>query len=93
MGKNTADANDWIDWATLESRIPYDELPSFHRAFLQLARPDEDWDNAFLRKVQGNVQAVLKQLERNDLAKQQGDKLLVSKTMIPEAFQQYAEQE
>lgn len=93
MGKKHKKNDTWIDWATLESRIPYDELPSFHRAFLQLARPDEEWDNTFLRKVQGNVQAVLKQLERNNLAKQEGDCLLVSKTMIPESFQQYVEQE
>ena len=56
---------DWIDWHRLEGAIPLDELPSFHRAFLKLTKPDEaDWDKAFLRQVQGKVQASLKALER-----------------------------
>lgn len=81
----------WIDWNALEQAIPLDELPSFQRSFLQLARPDkaEDWDNTFLRKVQGNVQSTLKQLEREGKMKEEDGKLLIDKALIPEAFQKY----
>ncbi len=82
----------WIDWNRLEQAIPLDELPSFHRAFLKLTKPDEtDWDKAFLRQVQGKVQASLKALERQGLAKTEGEKLLVAKEMIPEAYLKYGD--
>jgi len=81
----------WIDWNVLEQKIPLDELPSFQRSFLQLAQPakEEDWDNTFLRKVQGNVQATLKQLQREGRMKEEDGKLLIDRGLIPEAFQQY----
>jgi hypothetical protein len=80
----------WINWQQLEQAIPLDELPNFHRAFLKLTRPDEaDWDTAFLRQVQGKVQGSLKALERQGLAKTEGDKVFVAKEMIPELFWQY----
>lgn len=65
-----ADDLEWIDWHALERAIPLDELPSMHRAFLQLHRPgEEDWENVFLRKVQGKVQATLKELVRQGEAR------------------------
>lgn len=81
----------WIDWSALEEKIPLDELPGFHRAFLQLARPkeSEDWDNTFLRKIQGKVQGTLKQLKREGRIKEEDGKLLIDKALIPEAFQKY----
>jgi hypothetical protein len=80
----------WINWQQLEQAIPLDELPKFHREFLKLTRPDEaDWDTAFLRQVQGKVQGSLKALERQGLAKTEGDKVFVAKEMIPELFWQY----
>jgi hypothetical protein len=80
----------WIDWSKLEGTIPLDELPSFHRAFLKLTKPGEaDWDTAFLRQVQGKVQSSLKALERQGLAKTEGERLFVAKEMIPEEFQKY----
>ena len=84
----------WINWSALEEKIPLDELPSFHRSFLQLAKPapeggDEDWDNAFLRKVQGNVQATLKQLEREGRMKEEDGKMLIDKKLIPDEFHQF----
>ena len=81
----------WVSWEGLESAIPLDELPTFHRAFLKLARPDEDYADAPLRQVQGKVQASLKQLERNGRAKTEGETLFVAKEMIPESFQRYAD--
>ena len=84
--------HDWVDWSGLEQRIPLDDLPRFHRAFLTLSRPEEDWEEATLRKVQGKVQASLKQLERDGLAKTEGDGFYVAKGMIPEDFQSYADE-
>jgi hypothetical protein len=81
---------EWVNWQTLESRIPLDELPRFHRAFLKLVRPDDtDWDKAFLRQIQGKVQASLKQLKREGQAKQEGDVLLVTRQMVPDAYYKY----
>ncbi|MGL4609225.1 MAG: hypothetical protein ACRCYY_05995 [Trueperaceae bacterium] len=80
----------WIDWYKLEGSMPLDELPTFHRAFLKLTKPDEaDWDTAFLRQVQGKVQGSLKMLERQDLAKVEGERLLVAKEMVPKEFYKY----
>ena len=83
---------DFVDWPALEARIPLDELPAFHRAFLETVRPGEaDWEGAFLRQVQGKVQASLKQLHRAGRAKEENGVLYVDKTVIPEAFLRYAE--
>lgn len=79
----------WIDWHALERSIPLDDLPTFHRQFLALARPDEDYSQAALRQVQGKVQASLKALERGGHAKTEGDTLFVDKTYVPEAFYPY----
>ena len=79
--------NDWINWTLLEQNIPLDELPEFHRAFLKHNRPNEqDWDKTFLRQIQGKVQATLKQLERQNLARFEIDTLLVSPDAIPEGY-------
>jgi len=83
---------EWTNWPRLEARIPLDDLPAFHRAFLERVRPGEgDWETAFLRQVQGKVQASLKGLERSGRAKHEGDTLYVDKTAIPEAFLHYAD--
>ena len=83
---------DFVDWSALETRIPLDELPAFHRAFLETVRPGEaDWEGAFLRQVQGKVQASLKQLQRSGQAKEENGVLYVDKAVIPEAFLRYAE--
>ncbi len=83
---------DWIDWPRLESRIPLDELPAFHRAFLEKVRPGEaDWSAAFLRQVQGKVQATLKGLERTGRAKREDGVLFVDRTVVPEAFLRYTD--
>ncbi len=74
----------WIDWHELEERIPLDELPAFHRAFLAKHRPEADWQRSPLRQVQGKVQATLKRLERQGLAKTEQGKLLVRQDALPE---------
>jgi len=78
---------DWIDWQGLELSVGLDDLPSFHREFLKLNRTGEaDWDTVFLRQIQGKVQATLKQLERANKAKFEGEVLFVLKEAIPEAY-------
>ena len=63
----------WIDWTALERALPLDDLPDLHRALLERHRPDEDdWSEAFLRKVQGKVQATLAALEREERAVRDG---------------------
>ncbi len=83
--------HDWIDWLKLQRRIPLDELPAFHRAFLAIVRPEEAWDKAPLRQVQGKVQAAIKQLERQGLAKAEGERLLVARDKLPISFLHYLE--
>lgn len=79
----------WVDWHALERNIPLDDLPNFHRQFLALARPDEDYSEAALRQVQGKVQASLKALERQGHAKTEGETLFVEQAFVPEAFHKY----
>lgn len=78
---------DWLDWQAIEQGLPLDDLPTFHREFLKHNRPDEEnWDEAFLRKIQGKVQATLKALERQGLAHSEEGKLWVNPAIIPEAY-------
>lgn len=79
----------WVDWYALEARIPLDELPAFHRAVLARLYPEEAWEAMFLRKVQGKLQAALRQLERDGLARREGGALWVASTVVPEAFRHY----
>lgn len=78
-----------VSWRSLEERIPLDELPGFHRAFLHHNRPGEDFSQAFLRQVQGKVQATLKQLEREGRAHQEGETVWLERSAIPEAYRSY----
>ncbi|MCA9835904.1 MAG: hypothetical protein KC422_03280 [Trueperaceae bacterium] len=78
---------DWLNWQVLEQSLPLDELPAFHRAFLNHNRPDEEnWDEAFLRRIQGKVQATLKALERKGLAKTEKGILWIAQAALPEAY-------
>lgn len=75
----------WIDWHALERAIPLDELPAFHRAFLEEVEPGERWREAPLRRVQGKVQAALKRLERQGLARRDalGERLWLARRLLP----------
>jgi hypothetical protein len=81
----------WIDWDALERAIPLDELPRFHRAFLEKQQPEVDWQAASLRQVQGKVQAALKRLTREGLAKHEGEAFLVAEERLPEGYSAYTE--
>ena len=81
-----------VDWQALESCIPFDELPAFHRAFLQVLEPNEDWQNAFLRRVQGKVQAALKRLLRDGSAAYMEGRYWLDAELVPEAYRGYLEE-
>ena len=81
-----------VDWYALERRIPLDELPAFHRAFLALVDPTEKWDETSLRRIQGKVQANLKRLRRDGYAEQSGKKLWVDLDLIPDTCLCYLEE-
>jgi len=82
-----------VDWQALESCIPLDELPSFHRAFLQRLEPGEDWQNAFLRRVQGKVQASLKRLLREGAAGYEDGRYWLDAGLVPQPFRGYLMEE
>jgi hypothetical protein len=80
-----------VDWQALEACVPLDELPAFHRAFLEMVEPGQDWQAAFLRRVQGKVQASLKRLLREGAAGYEDGRLWVDATCVPDAFRMYVE--
>ncbi|MEJ2666488.1 MAG: hypothetical protein P8Z81_05220 [Deinococcales bacterium] len=82
-----------VDWQALESCIPLDDLPAFHRAFLEHIEPDEDWQAAFLRRVQGKVQAALKRLLREGAAGYEGGRYWLDVELVPDAFRGYLMEE
>jgi len=82
-----------VDWQALESCIPYDELPSFHRAFLETLEPGVDWQAAFLRRVQGKVQAALKRLLRDGAAVYDEGRYWLDVQLVPEAYRAYLQEE
>lgn len=75
-----------VDWEALERCLPLDDLPAFHRAFLERVAPGEDWQGAFLRRVQGKVQAALKRLQRDGGAGYHDGRLHVDASLIPDAW-------
>jgi hypothetical protein len=81
-----------VDWEALESCLPLDELPAFHRAFLERCVPGEDWQGAFLRRVQGKVQATLKRLQREGAAVYHEGRLHVDLSLVPEAYRGFVEE-
>ena len=80
-----------VDWQALESCIPFDQLPAFHRAFLERVEPGEDWANAFLRRVQGKVQASLKRLLRDGSASYHKGRYWLDVSLVPEGFRDYVQ--
>jgi len=82
-----------VDWQALESCIPFDELPAFHRAFLERLEPSVDWQAAFLRRVQGKVQAALKRLLREGAAGYEEGRYWLDAGLVPDAFRGYLKEE
>jgi hypothetical protein len=57
-----------LPWSELESAIPLEELPAFHRAFLELHRPELEARALPLRRVQQYVSQTLRLLVGRGLA-------------------------
>jgi hypothetical protein len=82
-----------IRWSEVESRIDLNELPRFHRAFLNLHRPELQADTLPLRRVQQYVTQTLFQLAKSGQAQRvasfggdsrEGEDFLVEEGVIPE---------
>ncbi len=75
-----------IRWSQLEAAIPLDQLPTFHRAFLNLNRPELKADQLPLRRVQQYVSQTLHSLVQQGQAKQQEEEFWLEPDVIPEAY-------
>lgn len=73
-----------IRWSEVESRIDLNELPRFHRAFLNLHRPELQADTLPLRRVQQYVTQTLFQLLKGGRAQRVDEDFLVEEAVIPE---------
>ncbi len=78
----------WTDWRNLEASIPLEQLPTFHRDFLQ-SRGIEN--TTMLRRIQQNVERELNIMLRDGTAQYQAERLLVSSQSIPEAWRSFAD--
>jgi hypothetical protein len=70
----------WIDWRELESLTPLEDLPEFHRAFLQSRGINPQ--TMMLRRVQQAVERELNTLLRDGQAKLEDGRLLVQKSVL-----------
>ncbi|MCL6525516.1 MAG: hypothetical protein K6T57_01415 [Thermaceae bacterium] len=75
-----------IRWSELEAQIPLDELPAFHRAFLELHRPELEAQTLPLRRVQQYVVQTLHTLAQSGQARQVGEDFEVSSEVLPPAY-------
>ncbi|HEU4741496.1 MAG TPA: hypothetical protein VFS50_07875 [Meiothermus sp.] len=73
-----------IRWSEVESWIDLNELPRFHRAFLNLHRPELQADTLPLRRVQQYVTQTLFQLVKGGQARREGEDFLVDEAAIPQ---------
>ncbi len=70
-----------IDWIALEERIGLEDLPAFHRAFLE-SRGVTDAQGMFLRRVQQAVERELNKLVKEGRASRDGDQVQVDRSVI-----------
>lgn len=73
-------------WSTLEAAIPLSELPTFHRAFLNLHRPELAADTLPLRRVQQYVSQTLHSLVKEGKAKRIDEDFEVEREVVPEPY-------
>ncbi len=74
-------------WSNLEAAIPLSELPAFHRAFLNLHRPELAADTLPLRRVQQYVSQTLHSLVKEGKAKRIEEDFEVEREVVPEPYQ------
>jgi hypothetical protein len=72
---------DEIRWRELEARIPLDDLPAFHRAFLH-ARGVTDPEDMMLRRVQQSVERELNKLVQAGQARREGEEIIVQRAAL-----------
>ena len=72
---------DAVSWRALEGRVPLDDLPAFHRAFLTW-RGVEGADTLPLRRVQQRVEAELNKLVQQGLAKREEDEVQIERAAL-----------
>ncbi|WP_420595361.1 hypothetical protein [Deinococcus sp.] len=72
---------DSVSWRDLEARVPLDELPTFHRAFL-IWRGVEGAGEMPLRRVQQRVEAELNKLVQARQAQRTENDVLMSRAAL-----------
>ncbi len=75
-----------VRWSELEARIPLHELPAFHRAFLQLHRPELSAHALPLRRVQQYVNQTLHSLAREGKAQRVDEDFELEAQQLPPAY-------
>ncbi len=75
----------WINWRELESKIPLEQLPEFHRAFL-LSRGTPNPESMMLRRVQQSVEREINTLIKEGHAKLEQETILVSSQFVPQPW-------
>jgi hypothetical protein len=75
-----------LRWSQIEAAIPLDELPRFHRAFLNLHRPELNADTLPLRRVQQYVSQTLHSLVQQGKAMKEGDDVVLGMEEIPDGY-------
>jgi hypothetical protein len=73
-----------LNWRELEARIPLDELPKFHRAFLQTR--GIDMDNMPLRRIQQTVERELNKLIVEGRAQRIESDILIDGDVLKEVW-------
>lgn len=76
-----------VSWRALEARVPFDDLPAFHRAFLAW-RGLEGAASLPLRRAQQRVEAELNRMTQAGQAQRVGDDWLLTQGALagfPEA--------
>lgn len=72
-----------IRWSELEARLPLQELPAFHRAFLRQHRPELNPDTLPLRRVQQYVSQTLNALVKEGKARHVDEDFELEAEQIP----------
>ncbi|WP_299430472.1 hypothetical protein [uncultured Meiothermus sp.] len=75
-----------VRWSELEARVDLGELPAFHRAFLNLHRPELSADTLPLRRVQQYVSQTLYALVKAGRARRVDEDFEVPPEVIPEPY-------
>ncbi|MCX7783029.1 MAG: hypothetical protein N2318_05230 [Meiothermus sp.] len=75
-----------IRWSELEARLPLQELPAFHRAFLHQHRPELNPDTLPLRRVQQYVSQTLNALVKEGKARRVDEDFELEAEHIPLSY-------